>query len=114
MFDLLRREPDVFHFAAGDTIFYDGDAGDCMYGVIEGEVELRKAGHVLEVVGQGGVFGELALIDHHPRSASAVAKTDCKVVAVGEKRFLFLVQQTPYFALQLMQVLADRLRHSTH
>ncbi len=61
----------------------------------------------------GGVFGEMALIDKAPRSATAVAVTDSQVVAVGEKRFMYLIQQTPYFALEIMHVLADRLRRNT-
>jgi CRP-like cAMP-binding protein len=52
----------------------------------------------------------MALLDKTPRSATAVAKTDCKLVAVDERRFKFLVQQTPHFSLQLMRIIADRLR----
>jgi CRP-like cAMP-binding protein len=52
----------------------------------------------------------MALIESRPRSATAVARTDWKLVAVSEKRFAFLVQQTPHFALQVMRVMADRLR----
>lgn len=112
VFELLRREPDVRRFHAGETLFTEGDAGDCMFAVIEGEVAIQKNGIVLERVGVGGVFGEMALIDHSPRSASAVANTDCAVAALGQKRFMFLVQQTPYFALEIMHVLAERLRRN--
>lgn len=113
IFDLLRREPDVRTFRAGETVFHEGEAGDCMFAVLEGEVEIQKNGIVLERVGAGGVFGEMSLIDHSPRSASAVAGTDCSVAAVPQKRFTFLVQQTPYFALEIMHVLAERLRRNT-
>jgi CRP/FNR family cyclic AMP-dependent transcriptional regulator len=113
VFDLLRREPDVRVFQPGETIFAEGEAGDCMFAVLEGEVEIQRSGHVLERVGAGGVFGEMALIDQSPRSATAIAGTLCSVAAVGQKRFTFLVQQTPYFALQIMRVLAERLRRNT-
>jgi CRP-like cAMP-binding protein len=113
IFDLLRREPDVRTFRAGENVFHEGDAGDCMFAVLEGEVEIAKHGVILERVGAGGIFGEMSLIDHSPRSASAVAATDCSVAAVGQKRFTFLVQQTPYFALEIMHVLAERLRRNT-
>jgi len=113
VFELLRREPDVRSFSERDVIFEEGQAGDSMFAVLEGEVELCKGERVLETVVAGGVFGEMALIDHEPRSASAIAKTACSVIAVGEKRFTMLVQQTPYFALQIMQVLAQRLRRNT-
>lgn len=113
MFDLLRREPDVRKFTAGEAVFTEGEPGDCMFAVVEGDVAIRKGERVLEHVHAGGVFGEMALIDKTPRSASAVAVTDCQVVAVAEKRFMYLVQQTPYFALEIMHVLADRLRRNT-
>jgi CRP-like cAMP-binding protein len=55
------------------------------------------------------VFGEMVLIDSNPRAA-AVASTACKLVPVSQKRFLFMVQQTPHFSLQIMKVIAERLR----
>ena len=58
------------------------------------------------------IFGEMALIDSEPRSATALAVTDVELVAVSEKQFLFLVSQTPYFALKVMRTLAQRLRKS--
>ena len=109
--ELFRNETDVGHFAAGDTIFREGDAGDAMYAVLEGTVEIRLSkGGVVESVGPGGVIGEMALIDQSPRAASAVALTDCRLARIPEKRFLFMVRETPYFALQIMRVMADRLR----
>ena len=56
------------------------------------------------------IFGEMALIDSEPRSATAIAITDVELVPVSEKQFLFLVSQTPYFGLKVMRVLAQRLR----
>ena len=110
---MLRNEPDVRTYRAGEVVFAEGQPGDSMYALLEGEVEIRKGDRVLETVPAGGVFGEMALIDQEARSASAIAVTDCRVVAVGQRRFTLLVQQTPYFALQIMHVLADRLRRNT-
>ena len=56
------------------------------------------------------IFGEMALIDDEPRSATAVAITDVELVPISEKQFVFLVSQTPYFALKVMRVPAQRLR----
>lgn len=112
--NLFRRASDAVPYTAGQTIFREGDTGEHMYAVVSGEVDIITAGKVLETVGEGGIFGEMTLIDHSPRSASAIAKTDCQVVAVDEKRFQFLVQQTPFFALQMLRLLAARLRHTTH
>ena len=61
----------------------------------------------------GGIMGELALIDSKPRSASAVAKTDCRLVPLDDKQFIFLVQQTPFFAIRVMRIMAERLRRET-
>ena len=98
-------------FAAGDVIFSEGDTGDVMYVVRSGEVSIEHKGHVMEIIGGGGIFGEMALIDGSPRSATVRAKTDCKVVPISEKTFLFLVHETPYFAIAVMRTLAGRLRH---
>jgi CRP/FNR family transcriptional regulator, cyclic AMP receptor protein len=98
---------------AGATIFSQGEAGHVMYGIIEGEVELRDGHGLLRTLGPDDSFGEMALIDHAPRSATAIARTDAKLAVLDERRFLFLVQETPMFALQVMHTLAERLRHQS-
>ena len=109
-FEIFSREPDLRSFSSGDFIFRDGDAGDCMFVVVEGTVEIHSNGGVVDRLGAGDIFGEMALIDSRPRSAAALAATDCKLAAIGEKRFLRLVEQTPKFALQIMRVMTERLR----
>lgn len=81
-----------------------------MYTVIEGEVEIIINDTVIETVEPGGILGELALIDNKPRSATAIAKSNCKLVPTDEKRLTFLIQQPPYFSIQIMRIMADRLR----
>lgn len=110
IFDVFRNEPNVETYSEGDRVFSEGDRGDSMFAVIEGSVEIRRGDRVLERVEKGGVFGEMALIDHEPRSAAAFAVGTTRLVRIGERRFLTLVQQTPFFALQVMQVLTRRLR----
>ena len=99
-------------FAPGDTIFTTGDPVDYMYVVRSGEVEIERDGKVVETLSGGGIFGEMALIDGSPRSATARAKTDAEVAPINEKSFLFLVHETPFFAIAVMRTLADRLRRS--
>lgn len=97
-------------FTSGQNIFQEGESGDKMYVVKEGEVELSVRGKVITAVGKGGIIGEMVLIDKKPRSATARAKTDCQLVPIDEERFLALVHQNPGFALEVMKVLVDRLR----
>ena len=97
-------------FTPGQNIFKQGETGDTMYVVQEGEVELLVNGQLVEKLGPGGVLGEMGLIDTSPRSASAVARTECKLIPVNHDRFALLVQHTPDFALQIMRVMAGRLR----
>ena len=109
--DLFNAETtELAAFRAGDTVFREGEPGDLMYVVREGRVELRVKGQLVETLGPGGVLGEMALIEHASRTATATAKTDCTLVPIPEKRFMFMVQQTPHFALQIMKVIAERLR----
>ena len=97
-------------FEPGATLFRQGETGDVMFAVVEGEVELTRNGAVVDVIGPGGIIGELALIDPAPRSATATATTSARVVPVDKKEFMFLVQEHPTFALQVMTVMADRIR----
>jgi CRP-like cAMP-binding protein len=97
-------------FKTGQTIFNEGDPGIELYVIQSGTVELRLGDHVLERIDEDGIFGEMALIDSHPRSATAVAITDVTLVPVTEKQFLFLVSHTPFFALKVMRVMAGRVR----
>jgi CRP-like cAMP-binding protein len=99
-------------FAAGDVVFAEGDKGDKMYVVRSGEIEIERNGKVIETLPPGGIFGEMALIDGSPRAATARAKTDCEVAPISEKSFLFLVHETPFFAVSVMRALAERLRRS--
>ena len=106
----FRHETDVVTFAAGQIIFNEGDPGYIMYVIQEGEVDVMIHNHLIETVGPGSVIGEMALIDAAARSGSAVAKTDCRLVPLDETRFKVYVHNTPFFAIQVMRVMADRLR----
>ena len=97
-------------FKAGDVIFRQGDPAQELFIVQSGEVEIRLGNRVLETLPQYSIFGEMALIDTAPRSATAIAASDAKLAPVSEKQFLFLISNTPYFALNVMRVMARRLR----
>jgi CRP-like cAMP-binding protein len=97
-------------YRAGDVIFREGDPAQELFIIQSGEVEIRLGNRVLEKLPQYSIFGEMALIDAAPRSATAVAVSDVKLVPVGEKQLLFLISNTPHFALNVMRVMARRLR----
>ena len=95
---------------AGTVIFEEGASGTEMFGVVEGAVEVRLPNGAVRRLGPDDTFGEMALIDSSPRSGTAVAVTDTKLAVIDRSKFLFLVQETPMFALQVMSSIAGRLR----
>lgn len=99
-------------FAAGQAIFREGQPGDVLYIVVEGAVDILINEQMLEQLGPGDIFGEMALIEDRPRSATAIARTDCLLTPISRTHFLALIQRTPLFALQVMRVLAHRLRRT--
>jgi len=98
------------YFKAGSTVFREGDEAHELFVIKSGKVRIQIGNRTLTELGPDTIFGEMALIDNEPRSATAIAVTDVELVPVGEKQFLFLVSQTPYFALKVMRVLVQRLR----
>lgn len=113
-FDLLAQGGiPVQRFEPDQRIFIQEDEGACMYVVRTGKVAIMSAGAVLENVGPSDTFGEMSLIDGSPRSATAIAREPTEVGVIDEKAFLFLVQKTPAFALDIMRRLSQRLRRMT-
>jgi CRP/FNR family cyclic AMP-dependent transcriptional regulator len=107
---IFVSDTDVQPHPAGHHFFKVGQPGDEMYVVLEGTVVISLRGRILEHVGPGGVFGEMAMIDHRERSADVVAETDVRVAPMDQKRFLYLIRNHPFFAIEVMKVMTDRLR----
>jgi signal transduction histidine kinase len=97
-------------YRAGEVIFRYGDVGRELFIVQSGKVEIVQNDRVLETLSDFEVFGEMALIDSAPRSATAVAVTDASLVPVSEEQFLFLISSAPQFVMNVMRVLTRRLR----
>ena len=110
LIDLLPSDAPLMPAAAGKIIFAQGDPGDVMYVVVEGQVQIMIGGKLVYTVCSGEILGEMALIDAAPRTATAIAKTQCVLIPIDEKRFGDLVARRPEFALQVMRILAHRLR----
>ena len=110
---LTGNDVETRFFKAGTIIFHQGDAANEMFVIKSGHVRIQLGNRTLAELRADNIFGEMALIDDEPRSASAIAITDVELVPVSERQFLFMVSQTPYFALKVMRVLAQRLRKTS-
>jgi CRP-like cAMP-binding protein len=112
--DFFKHGGKAERIPAGETIFAEGKKGllfrDKMYLLISGEVELMMKKKVIATLKAGEIFGELAAIDGAPRTASAVAKINCRVIGLDEKQFYAALRKKPGFALMLMSVMINRLR----
>ena len=111
---ILQKQPDPKLFSAGQIVFNEGDSGDFLYGILDGEVDLIVNGRVVETIAPGEVFGTGALIGIKSRTYTAIAKTDCKLAFLDEYRFLFAIQETPVFALEVMRSYSERLSRMAH
>jgi CRP/FNR family transcriptional regulator, cyclic AMP receptor protein len=96
--------------AAGGEVFAEGDSGHEMFGVISGTVELRKGDRTVRVLEPGDTFGEMAIVANEPRSLTAVASEPTQLAVIDERTFLFLVHETPMFAVQVMRSMAEVIR----
>lgn len=107
---VFRSSRETRTVPAGAVVFTEGDPGTEMFGVVDGRISLRHGDEIVGEVGPDEVFGELALVDSSPRTRTAVAECETTLAVIDERQFLFLVQETPLFALQVMRTIASRLR----
>ncbi len=108
----LEDKPAASH-PAKKVIMKEGDRGMFMYVVVEGVVAVSIGGRVLEKIGPGGVFGEMALVNQAPRAATATTETDCTLLAINRADFMNLLKIKPAFAMNLLKALSERLRFMT-
>jgi CRP/FNR family transcriptional regulator, cyclic AMP receptor protein len=106
-FDSLGTEETM---AEGGFFFSENQMSDKMYLLVDGEVSLRRGTRSLDIVKRDEIFGEMAAITHQPRSASAMARTPCRVLSLDARQFQRAIQQTPEFGLMLMNIMINRLR----
>ena len=110
-FDLLvKAGGPVRHFKAGAIIFGEGDPAAELFVVKSGTVEIRIGSHLIDTLGERSIFGEMALIDGRPRSATAIAHADTELIPLGEKGFSLLVAYYPKFTLSMLRVMVKHLR----
>ena len=95
----------------GEVLFREGDDAHAMYVVKHGTLRILSGSTILETVREGGLIGEMAIIEEHmPRSATVIAGTYCELVEIGVPRFLSLVANTPAFSITVLRVISRRLR----
>ncbi len=102
----------------GATIFAKGDPGNSLYAVCAGTVKISVPSAdgkdaVFNLLGEGEIFGEIALLDGRPRTADATAMSDCELMVIERRDFLSLVRSQPEIALKLLEVLCARVRHTS-
>ena len=94
----------------GSVLMREGEAGDCMYIVKTGFVEVTRMGQLLALLEPGAVLGEMALIDMKPRSATAITTADCELIRITRDQFIQLARENLKFFTFMMEVQAERLR----
>ncbi len=101
----------------GSVLFAEGDGGDQLYVIAEGKLKLGTSSgdgreNLLSILGPGEMFGELSLFDPGPRTSTATAVTDVKLLSLGQEKLLPWLAENPKVALQLLARLAQRLRRT--
>ncbi len=108
----LQHRPPA-HAHLNKVIMKEGEGGVFMYVVLEGRVAISIKSKVVDKIGPGGVFGEMALVDQSARAATATAEADSELLSINRNDFLNLVKSNPAFAVALLKGLVDRLRYMT-
>jgi CRP/FNR family cyclic AMP-dependent transcriptional regulator len=103
----------VINYDKNKVIMHEGQAGVLMYIVLKGQVAISLKGRIAQRIGQGGFFGEMALVERSPRLASALAETDCSLLGINRNAFLSLVQARPDFGLAILNAMGERARFVT-
>ena len=108
--EMFRYSKKYDTYSPGDTIFKKGSMGGTMYIILEGEIEIYVDGSVVGKLFEGQVLGEMALVENEPRSATAIAKTESKIVPIDREAFLYIVKEEPFFALFVIKDLSHKIR----
>ena len=111
--NLFRRDDELQTVQDGEYLLKAGGRSKTVYVLVEGSLEIRVDGRNVEIVEPGGVVGEMSMIEDEPVSADVLGKGEAKVAVVDANRFQFLIQNHPFFAIEVMKIMAHRLR-ATH
>jgi CRP-like cAMP-binding protein len=108
--ELINGATTELRFAAGEKLARQGENGHEFMVIVEGTARVEIGGQVVATVGPGEFFGEIALLDGGPRTATVVAETDVVAQVIGQREFAGLLEDSPHLAKKLLVGLARRLR----
>ncbi len=109
IFRLFSDSDQSLHLTANEVLYHAGQPAPQVYFVLKGRIAIRVNGQVVESVPAGSIVGEVAMLDNGLHGADAVAETDSVVEPVSIERFKFMVEETPYFAMDVMKAMAERM-----
>ena len=110
MRQMARNIGATINFPVGSVVFNQGDAGNCMYIVQSGVLEMTIGDKVIETVGANEAIGFMSMVDGSPRSSTARVKDACELTIIDARAFRFMVDEVPNFAMYIMGVMARRIR----
>ena len=106
----MARASDQVELAEGRVLCEQGSIGREAFIILEGSAEVKRNGRKVATFGPGDCFGELALLDHGPRTATVTASTPLKVLVIGAREFAGILDEVPPIAHKLLKALASRIR----
>ena len=108
--ELIARSGDEIKMTAGTVLVDQGQTGHEAFVVVDGQVTVKRNGRKIATLGEGAIVGELALLDHGPRTASVVCATDCTLFVLDQRHFRTVLEKHPSISLKLLGTLAERIR----
>lgn len=106
----IAQIADEVELDCGETIFREGDLGDSLYLIVTGRVRIHRGDHEIAILGERQVFGEMALLDSEPRSASVTAVSDAALLRIQQEDFADILSEKSEIAQGIIKVLTRRLR----
>jgi len=110
LLEIFKDSDDLIQHPSGAVIIMEGQEGNHMYVVMEGEVAISLKGRIIARASRGDIVGEMALINADIRSATVTAESDCTLAVIDQASFQSLLRHVPDFSIHVMNVLADRLK----
>jgi CRP/FNR family cyclic AMP-dependent transcriptional regulator len=107
----IARLVDEVSLPAGRVLMREGRLGDEFFVIVEGKVRIERGGRRVDIEGPGDFLGEIALVDHRPRTATAICETPCRLLVLGHREFHTLMAQSPAISNAVLKALAERLRN---